>query len=90
MLRYYIILRGRVQGVGLRYRTSMSAREFGLTGWVKNLDDGNVALEVQGEKRDLDAFIKALFKNDYFIRIDDYSIKEISPLPTETRFNVTF
>ncbi len=90
MLRYYIILRGRVQGVGLRYRTSMSAREFGLTGWVKNLDNGNVALEVQGEKRDIDAFMKSLLKNDYFIRIDDYSVKKIAPDPMETQFNVTF
>ena len=90
MLRYYIILRGRVQGVGLRYRTSMSAREFGLTGWVKNLDNGNVALEVQGEKRDIDAFMKSLLKNDYFIRIDDYSVKKIAPDPMEKQFNVTF
>lgn len=90
MLRYNMILRGRVQGVGLRYRTSMSAREFGLTGWVKNLDNGNVALEIQGEKCDIDAFMKSLLKNDYFIRIDDYSVKEIAPDPTETRFNVTF
>ncbi|MBQ3334929.1 MAG: acylphosphatase [Eubacteriaceae bacterium] len=90
MHRYYIILRGRVQGVGLRYRTSMSAREFGLTGWVKNLSNGDVAMEVQGEKHELDAFIKSLLKNDYFIRIDDHSIKEIAPDPTDTSFKITY
>ena len=34
---------GVVQGVGFRYRTMGEAEELGLTGEVKNLDDGSVA-----------------------------------------------
>lgn len=39
---------GVVQGVGFRYRTMGAAEELGLTGEVKNLDDGSVALVAEG------------------------------------------
>jgi acylphosphatase len=39
---------GLVQGVGFRYWTMGKAEELGLTGEVKNLDDGSVALVAEG------------------------------------------
>ena len=39
---------GVVQGVGFRYWTMGKAEELGLTGEVKNLDDGSVALVAEG------------------------------------------
>ena len=36
------IVRGRVQGVGFRYFAQRAAAELGLTGYVRNLDDGRV------------------------------------------------
>lgn len=40
---------GTVQGVGFRAATVEIAREKRLTGWVRNLGDGSVELEAQGE-----------------------------------------
>ncbi|MCD8355572.1 MAG: acylphosphatase [Clostridia bacterium] len=54
MVRWHLILSGRVQGVGLRFRTKMAAQQFHLTGWVHNLDDGDVELELQGEQDNID------------------------------------
>ena len=50
-IRKHIIFYGRVQGVGFRYYSVNKARQLGLTGWVKNLCDGSVEMEVQGEER---------------------------------------
>ena len=57
MVRWNMILSGRVQHVGLRFRAKMTAQQLGLTGWVRNLDDGNVELELQGEQETIYRFI---------------------------------
>ena len=42
MIRLYIRVSGRVQGVGFRWFTSMTAARLNLTGWVRNREDGDV------------------------------------------------
>ena len=51
---------GRVQGVGFRYTALQVCREFEVSGYVANLPDGRVQLEVEGEKAVVDAFLTAL------------------------------
>ena len=48
MVRKHIFFSGDVQGVGFRYRSFYIAQSLGLTGWVENLWDGRVEMEVQG------------------------------------------
>ena len=50
IIRANIIFSGRVQGVGFRYNSYEIAMKLGLTGYVRNLQDGTVELEAQGEK----------------------------------------
>ncbi|PJA32059.1 MAG: acylphosphatase [Zetaproteobacteria bacterium CG_4_9_14_3_um_filter_53_7] len=35
-------IQGRVQGVGFRYHTQAEASRLGISGWVRNCDDGGV------------------------------------------------
>jgi acylphosphatase len=51
---------GRVQGVGFRYQTLQVAKEFTVTGYVMNLPDGRVRLEVEGEESEVEEFLGAL------------------------------
>ena len=51
---------GRVQGVGFRYTTLQIAKEFEVTGYVKNLLDGRVQLDVEGTRGDIDALVAAI------------------------------
>jgi len=45
---------GRVQGVGFRYFVERAARDLGVTGWARNLDDGRVEVHANGSKVQLD------------------------------------
>lgn len=46
--RLRIVVRGRVQGVGFRVAAYRKAIDLGLRGWVRNMPDGRVEMEVQG------------------------------------------
>jgi len=51
---------GRVQGVGFRYQTLQVAKEFEVSGFVKNLPDGRVQLEAEGTVDEARAFVAAV------------------------------
>lgn len=51
---------GRVQGVGFRFTTRQIAQEFEVTGFVRNLADGRVLLEVEGAAADIRDFVAAI------------------------------
>ncbi|MCM2275615.1 MAG: acylphosphatase [Candidatus Didemnitutus sp.] len=51
---------GRVQGVGFRYQTSQVAKGFEVSGYVRNLADGRVQLEVEGSAAEVAAFVTAV------------------------------
>lgn len=76
---------GYVQGVGFRYRAYYAARLLGLTGWVRNESDGSVAMEVQGERRDIEAML-AKIEHGSFISIDRVDAKELPTDPRERSF----
>ena len=88
MERYYVIFRGRVQGVGFRWTVQMVANSYGYTGWVRNLYNGNVEMMIQGKNLDINQFINAITKSSRWIRINDYSIKSMEPDPNERSFYV--
>jgi acylphosphatase len=48
--RIHLVVRGRVQGVYFRASTQREAKRLGLTGWVKNRDDGGVEIVAEGEE----------------------------------------
>ena len=51
---------GHVQGVGFRYAARQVANEFEVAGYVKNLADGRVLVELEGPVAEVNAFIDGL------------------------------
>lgn len=60
MERIHVIVRGRVQGVGFRYWAVREARFLGVTGWVRNLDDGSVEVTAEGPRDSLLSLLASL------------------------------
>ena len=84
-VRKHIFFYGRVQGVGFRYYSVNKARQLGLTGWVRNLYDGSIEMEVQGPERFIDELIIFL-QNRRFVEIDDIKAKTV-PIQDEYDFD---
>ncbi|MCK4272474.1 acylphosphatase [bacterium] len=56
----HILVCGLVQGVGFRYFAQRSARRIGLVGYVRNVCNGDVEVEVEGERGLVSEFIEDL------------------------------
>ncbi len=91
MERYLIIFKGRVQGVGFRYTCQLIAKQHSLTGYVCNLENGDVKAEIQGEKENITNFLKDILNTDsIFINIEDYAIKKINIIEKERTFSIHY
>lgn len=87
VIRRHYTFYGRVQGVGFRYQAMYAAREYSLTGWVENMPDGTVEMEVQGTADEMARMITRLRMSN-FIRIDDFDMHTIPVLNDERSFKV--
>lgn len=81
-MRRHFILSGRVQGVGFRWRASQIGEMLGLTGWVRNLEDGSVEMEAEGSEEDIDRLLQML-QNDRYIDITGMRARTV---PEEGRY----
>lgn len=53
----HLVITGRVQGVGFRNYMVYKARQFRISGWVRNRTDGSVEAMIQGTPEDIEAMI---------------------------------
>jgi acylphosphatase len=69
----HIYYSGRVQGVGFRYTVKTTATGFEVTGTVRNLPDGRVELQAEGDPGELEAFRQAIRDSglEHFIRSEE-------------------
>lgn len=75
MNRVHIFVSGQVQGVLFRQNTKAKAEKLGLTGWVKNTDDGKVEITAEGDKEKLDELIMWCRKGSLFAKVDKVEVK---------------
>lgn len=78
-----------MQGVGFRYQSAYYARRLGLTGWVRNLSDGRVEMEVQGKESVIAQLVLEL-KNTSYIRIERVVCENLPLKEGEDKFSTRF
>ena len=85
-IRRHIIFNGWVQGVGFRYRAYYAAMDNGVCGWVRNLPDGSVEAELEGEESAIDRMIMQI-ENSRYVRIENMTVTKM-PLLDEDTFRI--
>lgn len=58
MKKIKAIVSGKVQGVGFRMYTQQKAEQIGVSGYVRNLNNGDVEIVAVGETEKVDALLK--------------------------------
>lgn len=86
---YRLTVSGSVQGVGFRAFVVSSARRLGVSGTVKNLQDGNVEVVAEGDPGHMKLFIEKLEEGNGWSRTDRVDITETRPCGT-TGFDVAY
>jgi len=72
--RAHLLIRGRVQGVCYRAFTRDIASQLELSGWVRNLDNGNVEALFEGSKEDIERAITHCHKGPPGARVEDVGV----------------
>ena len=83
VIRRYACAAGRVQGVGFRMMTD-------VTGWVMNMSDGTVTMELQGTASAVEAAFEAMRAGNYFIRVERLDVEERDPVSGERDFSIKY
>ena len=84
-----IVFSGRVQGVGFRFTALNIASRYQLTGYVRNIPNGDVEMLAQGSAEMIDECVRDI--QDSFVgSINHVDIEEATPDPKFTDFRITF
>lgn len=79
--RYYVS--GQVQGVGYRIFAQRTARDLGVRGWARNLDDGRVEVLAMGTGRQLEDFEGELRVGPPHADVRGVQVEEAAPVHVE-------
>ena len=81
MIARHLSIHGRVQGVFYRGWAVQTARSLGLTGWVRNRNDGRLEILIVGESDESDALIDKLREGPAMARVDNIEAHADSERP---------
>jgi acylphosphatase len=90
MIGRQVFYEGRVQGVGFRYTVRSLAKGFDVLGWVRNLPDGRVELQVCGEPAEVRDFLSTIRESELNSYIKAAPELEIPPLSDAKGFEIRF
>ena len=83
-----VLIGGTVQGVGFRYFIYRHATRLGLVGFTRNLPDGEVEIELEGERPHIEALLKQARAGPMMARVDSLRIEWRDGRRGYTRFEI--
>jgi acylphosphatase len=85
----YLLVSGRVQGVGYRWFASSQAESLGLTGWARNRREGTVELEVFGPRPRIEKLVQHLREGPPASDVTEVTVHWLpAPAGTPSRFEI--
>ena len=87
-VRRHVIYHVRVQGVCFRMISRDLSRGFQVVGYVRNLPDGTVELEAEGELAEVDRFLAAI-ASEFKSNIREADLSDLAPRGEATDFRIT-
>jgi len=78
-VRAHVFVSGRVQGVFYRANTRDAARERGLDGWVRNLDDGRVEAVFEGSREAVEELVEWCHTGSPSAVVEDVAVEYDDP-----------
>ena len=86
----HFLVSGGVQGVGYRMATQSKAQSLGLTGWVKNLNTGQVELVAQGDPSVLSELEVWLWLGPRYAKVDSVVVGIYEPAVFTPKFEIRY
>lgn len=80
---------GRVQGVSFRVWTRGQAQRLGLTGWVRNEDDGSVRALICGPNSAISTMLKQFWLGPPGASVSNVEIEPASSADAPSVFRIT-
>lgn len=90
MISLQVFYEGNVQGVGFRWSVRHVAKGFDVTGWVRNLPDGRVELNVTGEEEEVRAFLDRIVQGELHSLIHKQNEKKLDKPVSARGFEIRY
>ncbi|MBW4663385.1 MAG: acylphosphatase [Chroococcus sp. CMT-3BRIN-NPC107] len=79
LIRYHVLVSGKVQGVGYRMSVLQAAQKLSLNGWVRNLSDGRVEAVFEGNISDTKQMVDWCRQGNKMAVVEDIASKQETP-----------
>ena len=90
LARARVLVDGHVQGVAYRAFTQVAALKCGVRGGVRNLPDGTVVAEAEGEKEAIEAFVECLRAGPPGAKVEGVHVQWQSPTGLPVDFQIWY
>ncbi len=88
LIRKQIFASGTVQGVNYRWFVLQNATDLGLKGWVRNLPDGRVEVDIEGDPDCIATLLAVMREGPRLARVENLEAFDLKYEGTFTEFRV--